>query len=70
MRPASGRRSRSVSPAWLVDAAASWKVAQNVEAIFAVENLADSEFEVGRTPIPTIGLPRSLFAGARIALRR
>ena len=34
----------------------------------AVENLFDNEYDVGRTPILTTGLPRAVRAGVQIAL--
>ena len=32
----------------------------------AVENLLDTEYDVGRTPVRTIGWPRTFRAGVRI----
>ena len=34
----------------------------------AVENLLDSEYDVGRTPILTTGLPRAARAGVQLTL--
>ena len=39
-----------------------------VQAFVAVENLFDNEYDVGRTPILTTGLPRAVRAGVQIAL--
>jgi iron complex outermembrane receptor protein len=37
-------------------------------AFIAVENLLDSEYDVGRTPVLTVGLPRAVRAGVQISL--
>lgn len=52
----------------VVDMTISRSVTRTVQAFFAVENLFDQEYLVGRTPTSTIGWPRSFRAGARIAL--
>ena len=40
---------------------------RGVNAFVAVENLLDDEYDVGRTPILTVGLPRTARAGVRVA---
>jgi outer membrane receptor protein involved in Fe transport len=38
------------------------------EVFFASENLLNSAYEIGRTPVPTLGSPRSLRAGLRFQI--
>jgi outer membrane receptor protein involved in Fe transport len=52
----------------VVDAMVSRSVTRFLQAFVAIENLADREYDVGRTPIRTIGWPRTARIGARIAL--
>ena len=61
MRSCCGGRPWSTS----MRAAAS---SRQLQAFVAVENLFDSEYDVGRTPILTTGLPRAVRAGVQIAL--
>ena len=49
-----------------VDARAGWRVNRQVELFGAVENALDAEQEVGRTPLRTLGLPRTTRAGVRV----
>lgn len=51
----------------VVDLLASRTIARNLNAFFAVENALDSDYDVGRTPTRTIGLPRALRAGIQLA---
>jgi outer membrane receptor protein involved in Fe transport len=44
---------------------AAWRVRRTIELFAAVENMLDQEQDVGRTPIRTIGIPRT----ARVGLR-
>ena len=39
-----------------------------VQGFFAVENLFDEDYDTGRTPLRTIGWPRTIRAGVRVAL--
>ena len=48
-----------------LDAVLSVPVGSRLELRAAVENLTDQRYEVGRTPVPTVGPPRT----ARVALR-
>jgi hypothetical protein len=41
---------------------------RQVQAFVAVENLFDREYDVGRTPILTIGLPRAVRVGVQVSL--
>ena len=52
----------------VVDISASKEVRRGLQAFVAIENLFDTEYDVGRTPIRTIGWPRSVRAGARLFL--
>lgn len=54
--------------ATVVDLFAGRTLAGRVNAFVAVENLFDSIYDVGRTPILTIGLPRAARAGVLITL--
>jgi outer membrane receptor protein involved in Fe transport len=53
----------------VVDLTVSRSVSRAIQAFVAVENLFDQVYLVGRTPTGTIGWPRTIRAGARIALR-
>jgi outer membrane receptor protein involved in Fe transport len=48
------------------DARAGWIVKRGVELFAAMENVLDDEQDVGRTPLRTIGLPRTTRAGLRL----
>jgi outer membrane receptor protein involved in Fe transport len=50
----------------MLDGRVGWLPVQGVELFAALENAFDEEMDVGRTPIRTIGLPRTLRAGIRI----
>jgi iron complex outermembrane recepter protein len=52
----------------VVDVTASREVLRGLHAFVAVENLFDTEYDVGRTPIRTIGWPRSVRGGVRLFL--
>ena len=52
----------------VVDATVSKEVRRGVHGFVAIENLFDAEYDVGRTPIRTIGWPRTLRIGARLFL--
>jgi len=52
----------------VVDAHASRAVKGGLHVFAAVENLFDSEYDVGRTPVRTIGWPRTVRAGLRLFL--
>ena len=49
------------------DATVSRAVVRGLHAFVAVENILDKEFDTARTPIRSIGWPRTLRVGARIA---
>jgi len=52
----------------VIDAMANRSVTPFLQAFVAVENLTDREYDVGRTPTRTVGWPRTVRVGARIAL--
>jgi iron complex outermembrane recepter protein len=49
-----------------VDLLASRPLGRDIEVYAAVENLFDEAYDVGRTPVRTLGPPRSFRAGVRI----
>lgn len=52
----------------VVDAMISRSVGRLAQAFVAVENLFDEEYDTGRTPLRTIGWPRSVRVGVRFTL--
>lgn len=54
--------------ATVVDLFGSRTLARRINAFVAVENLLNEEYDVGRTPILTIGLPRTARAGVHVSL--
>ena len=50
---------------FMVNARAAWRVQPALEAFVALENAFDFEQDVGRTPLRTIGLPRTVRVGMR-----
>jgi hypothetical protein len=52
-----------------LDVFAGRTLAGKASVFFAVENVLNSEYDVGRTPILTVGLPRVARAGVQISLR-
>ena len=52
----------------LVDLSASQAVRRGVNVFAAVENVLDADYDVGRTPIRTIGWPRTVRVGVRVFL--
>jgi outer membrane receptor protein involved in Fe transport len=53
---------------WVVDAYASRALDRRLHAFVAVENLFNVEYDVGKTPNRTIGLPRTVRGGLRVFL--
>jgi outer membrane receptor protein involved in Fe transport len=53
----------------MVDLKGSWRARWGFEVFAALENTFDEEQDVGRTPLRTIGLPRTFRAGIRWELR-
>ena len=54
--------------ATVVDAFAGRTLARQISVFAAVENLFDSIYDVGRTPVLTTGLPRTARVGLRVFL--
>jgi outer membrane receptor protein involved in Fe transport len=52
----------------VVDMSASRELRRGIHAFVAVENLFDAEYDVGRTPIRSIGWPRTFRGGVRFFL--
>lgn len=50
----------------MIDARAGWLLRRGIELFAAVENVLDEEQDVGRTPLRTLGLPRTSRAGVRV----
>lgn len=48
------------------DATASRAIVRGLNAYLAVENILDTEYDTARTPLRSIGWPRTLRAGARV----
>jgi len=59
---------RTLRRATVVDAYGGRTLARRVVAFVAVENVFDSEYDIGRTPMRTLGLPRAVRTGLQIAL--
>jgi vitamin B12 transporter len=53
---------------WTVDALAGRAINESVSLFAAAENLRNVAYEVGRTPIPTVGPPRTVRGGLRVRL--
>jgi outer membrane receptor protein involved in Fe transport len=60
------RNTLRLAPVAVVDLFASRSVARSVHAFAAIENLFDEVVPTGRTPTPTVGLPRTFRAGLRV----
>jgi outer membrane receptor protein involved in Fe transport len=58
----------TLAPARTVDLAARYVVAPAWEAYAAVENALDAAVQVGRTPVVTLGPPRTVRVGVRLRL--
>jgi outer membrane receptor protein involved in Fe transport len=56
-----------LDPSSTVDLRAGWHLRRSVELFTALENAFDAEQDVGRTPLRTIGLPRTFRVGVRVA---
>jgi outer membrane receptor protein involved in Fe transport len=55
--------------ATVVDVLASRAVASRLTVFVGIENLFDTEVQVGRTPILSVGLPRTAHGGVRVFWR-
>jgi outer membrane receptor protein involved in Fe transport len=52
----------------VVDISASQELQRGLNVFLAIENLFDADYDVGRTPIRTIGWPRTVRMGLRVFL--
>jgi outer membrane receptor protein involved in Fe transport len=52
----------------VVDVSATQELRRGLHVFVAIENLFDADYDVGRTPIRTIGWPRSFRLGVRVFL--
>ena len=52
----------------VVDASATRSAGAGLQLFFGVENLFDVEYDVGRTPVRSIGWPSTVRAGVRLFL--
>jgi outer membrane receptor protein involved in Fe transport len=52
----------------VVDASASHQVLRGLNVFVSVENIFDKDYDVGRTPLRTIGWPRTARVGVRLFL--
>ena len=50
----------------MLDARVGWRLGRRAEVFAAMENVLDEAQEVGRTPLLTLGLPRTTRAGVRV----
>jgi iron complex outermembrane recepter protein len=50
----------------VVDGFAAWPLTRRLDLTLAVENLFDEQYQAGRTPVPTLGQPRTVRAGVRV----
>jgi outer membrane receptor protein involved in Fe transport len=57
---------RRLRRAVVVDAFAGRTLARRIMPFVAIENLLDSEYEIGRIPIRTFGLPRAVRGGVQV----
>ncbi|RPJ71080.1 MAG: TonB-dependent receptor, partial [Acidobacteria bacterium] len=64
------RNELPLRPFLAIDVAAGYRVARWAELLVSFENVGNTEIEVGRTPVPTIGLPRSVHVGVRVIAGR
>jgi outer membrane receptor protein involved in Fe transport len=52
----------------VLDASATQELLRGLHVFLAIENLFDADYDVGRTPLRTIGWPRTVRMGARVFL--
>jgi vitamin B12 transporter len=57
-----------LEPYAVVDMMLSRPVVRAVQGFFSVENLFDQDYDTGRTPLRTIGWPRTVRVGVRVSL--
>jgi outer membrane receptor protein involved in Fe transport len=59
----------TLGAASILDASVSKTLHRNLQLFVAVENAANTMYDVGRTPVLTVGLPRTVRAGVRVDVR-
>jgi outer membrane receptor protein involved in Fe transport len=59
------RNTLTLDRSTVLDAFVSRQLARNLQLFLAIENLTDAEVQVGRTPLLSIGLPRTARFGVR-----
>ena len=64
----STRPAFELNPYAVLDFSVSRPIARSLQAFFSVENLFDEDYDTGRTPLRTIGWPRTIRVGVRFAL--
>ena len=57
-----------LNPFAVLDVSASRQLARSLQGFVAVENLFNEDYDTGRTPLRTVGWPRTVRAGIRVAL--
>jgi outer membrane receptor protein involved in Fe transport len=57
-----------LNPYAIIDLSVSRQIARTVQAFLSAENLLDEDYDTGRTPLRTIGWPRTVRVGVRVAL--
>jgi outer membrane receptor protein involved in Fe transport len=63
------RNQFALGPSSMIDGRVAWRARRGVEVFAAVENAFDEQQDVGRTPLRTIGLPRTFRTGVRLGVR-
>jgi outer membrane cobalamin receptor len=57
-----------LAPYATLDLMASRPLARSLQGFFSIENVFDKDFDTGRTPLRTIGWPRTFRTGVRVSL--
>jgi outer membrane receptor protein involved in Fe transport len=57
-----------LDPYATIDVMVSRPLARSLQGFFSIENLLDKDYDTGRTPLRTIGWPRTARVGVRVAL--
>lgn len=57
----------ALEDAWIADLLGERRLTSRSRAFVAVENLFDADYDAGRTPQRTVGLPRRVRAGVRVS---
>jgi outer membrane cobalamin receptor len=57
-----------LDPYATIDLMVSRPIARSLQGFFSIENLLDKDYDTGRTPLRSIGWPRTVRLGVRVAL--